>query len=156
MSLPHSLFTRPSTLFTFAHICSIWLFHVQFPETDTPKFAVSGECDNTSSPRWHVLSGFLRESSLRHTQNLTFSSVKCRPMILFLLIPPSKITWSQKMKGVSQWYVCPRDICVPAHLSLIICVTLVGIQRALKLCTRPQKASIETWRQRATDFVFIF
>ena len=44
-------------------------------------------------------------------------------------------TWSQCMPGrvltprarenmaVSQWYVYPRDMCIPAHISLVICVS---------------------------------
>ena len=29
---------------------------------------------------------------------------------------------------VSQWYVYPRDMCIPIHISLVICVSRVGIQ----------------------------
>ena len=88
MSPPHSLFTRPSTLFAFAHICLIWLLHVQLPETDTPKSEVSGECDNASSPILYVLRGFLRDLRLdiRKTLHLVVLNVilwsllhKCKP-----------------------------------------------------------------------------
>ena len=49
---------------------------------------------------------------------------------------------------VSQWYVHPRDMCIPAH----ICVPPVGIHKTLKLCTGPPKASRKTWRLRGTDY----
>ena len=46
---------------------------------------------------------------------------------------------------VSQWYVYPRDMCIPAHISLVICVPPVGIHKTLKLCTGLPKASRKTW-----------
>ena len=35
---------------------------------------------------------------------------------------------------VSQWYVFPRDMCAPEHISLVICVSRVGKHKTLKLC----------------------
>ena len=32
---------------------------------------------------------------------------------------------------VSPWYVYPRDMCIPAHISLVICVSPVGIHKTL-------------------------
>ena len=34
---------------------------------------------------------------------------------------------------MSRWYVYPRDMCIPAHISLVICVPPVGIHKTLKL-----------------------
>ena len=34
--------------------------------------------------------------------------------------------------GVSQWYVHPRDMCIPAHISLVIRVPPVGIHKTLE------------------------
>ena len=32
---------------------------------------------------------------------------------------------------VSQWFVYPRDMCIPTHISLVICVSPVGIHETL-------------------------
>ena len=35
--------------------------------------------------------------------------------------------------AMSRWYVYPRDMCIPAHISLVICVPPVGIHKTLQL-----------------------
>ena len=36
--------------------------------------------------------------------------------------------------ALSQWYVFPRVMCAPEHISLVICVSLPGKHKTLKLC----------------------
>ena len=39
---------------------------------------------------------------------------------------PAGTLWSlsRDLKPVSRWYVYPRDMCIPVHISLVICVSL--------------------------------
>ena len=54
--------------------------------------------------------------------------------------------------------MCTPVICVcPAHISLVICVPPVGIQKTLKLCTRAfqgLKKNMESRRDRFCGFLF--
>ena len=82
---------------------------------------------------WYLAGGLNQRTS-----GPSFSDVKsndkqnCSPTSAivsgFYLIAGSQTESWLNPNPVSQWFVYPRDMCIPIHISLVICVSRVGIQ----------------------------